>query len=81
MRIDNNVQTSIYFDNFKLEEGDIATAWSMAPEDQMVYIDNINNYVQGLGESLENQLDGASGRDSSVYSPRSTSNTGLTSSL
>ena len=58
LRIDDNVQTSIYFDNFKLEEGDIATAWTMAPEDQMAYIDNINNYVKELEESLQNQIDG-----------------------
>lgn len=49
---------TITLNNFKLEEGDVATAWSMAPEDQMEYIDSVNNYVQELEQSLQNQIDG-----------------------
>ena len=49
---------TIKLTNFKLEEGDVATAWSMAPEDQMEYIEEIRDYADSIKTSLQNQIDG-----------------------
>lgn len=49
---------TIKLTNFKLEEGDVATAWSMAPEDQMEYIEEIRGYADSIKTSLQNQIDG-----------------------
>ena len=57
LRLDNDepIQTpiSIYFDNFKLEEGTVATDWTPAPED----VDDSIQALEYLKKALENPTD------------------------
>lgn len=48
LRLDDKIQTSIYFDNFKLEEGTVATDWTPAPEDVDDAIAAVDSKAQAL---------------------------------
>ena len=64
LRLDDKIQTSIYFDNFKLEEGTVATDWTPAPEDvddAIAAVDSKAQALEYLKEALANETDIAGG--------------------
>lgn len=52
LRLDENIKTSIYFNNFKLEQGNKATAWTPAPEDLIDYTDTSIKNIEIGGRNL-----------------------------
>ena len=60
LRLDDKIQTSIYFDNFKLEEGTVATDWTPAPEDvddAIAAVDSKAQALEYLKEALTYETD------------------------
>lgn len=58
--LDEDIQTSIYFDNFKLEEGTVATDWTPAPEDvddAIAAVDSKAQALEYLKEALTYETD------------------------
>ena len=63
-KLDKDIQTSIYFDNFKLEEGTVATDWTPAPEDvddAIAAVDSKAQSLEYLKEALTYETDIAGG--------------------
>lgn len=58
LRINSGYTNNIYITNIQLEKGDVATAWSEAPEDSIAYIEEIKGYTDSIKNSLQSQIDG-----------------------